>query len=90
MASQGVVVGFLTAICYNIWIMVGKFLGGGGSPKRLALSTEGCPENLLLQLANSTVTTASSLPDDLVGTAIFPDDLQNTTLPGEKMMVSIE
>ena len=84
------VVGFLTAFCYNTLIVVGKFLYGGGSPTRLPLSTEGCHENLFHQLANSTII-ATSLPDnDLLGPDVFPEDMHNTTLPGEEMMAAAE
>ncbi|XP_045104479.1 sodium-coupled monocarboxylate transporter 1-like isoform X2 [Portunus trituberculatus] len=31
--SKGMLVGFLTAFCYNVTIVIGKFLRGGGSPK---------------------------------------------------------
>lgn len=77
--TKSVVGGFLTALIFNVWIMVGKFRYGGGSPKRLPLSTEGCPENLLLQLANATLTTTST-PDVLLGSDVFPDDAHNTTV----------
>lgn len=39
-------VGFLVSFTYNICVVVGKFMRGGGSPARLPLSTDGCPENL--------------------------------------------
>lgn len=87
--TKSVVTGFVAGLCYNVWIMVGKFVQGRAKPKRLSLSTEGCPENLLLQLVNATVTT-TSLPDDLLGPATYTDDLYNTTLPPWDMMAAAE
>ncbi|KAK8387781.1 hypothetical protein O3P69_018334 [Scylla paramamosain] len=87
--TKSVVGGFLTALIYNIWIVVGKFRYGRGSPKRLPLSTEGCPENLLLQLANATLTT-TSLPDVLLDSDVFPEDAHNTTLYGGEMIDATE
>ncbi|MPC43238.1 Sodium-coupled monocarboxylate transporter 2 [Portunus trituberculatus] len=82
--TKSVVGGFVVALIYNIWIVVGKFLYGGGSPKRLPLSTEGCPENLFLQLPNTTTT----LPD--IMSTVFPTDALNTTLAtGKTNMVLV-
>lgn len=79
---QGVVVGFLSAFAYNLWIVVGKFYRGGGSPKRLPLSLEGCPENFL-GLVNSSITNTTSDLDSIIGqTETLPYDLysnQTTT-----------
>lgn len=67
---QGAVVGFLVSFTYNICVVVGKFVRGGGSPPRLPLSVDGCPENL------GNVSLASFLTSTQV-TAGFPD---NTSL----------
>ncbi|XP_069176452.1 sodium-coupled monocarboxylate transporter 1-like [Procambarus clarkii] len=51
---QGAVVGFVTAFAYNMWLVVGKFMRGGGSPPRLPLSTSGCLEDVVMH-ANTTI-----------------------------------
>lgn len=56
---QGAVVGFLVSFTYNICVVVGKFVRGGGSPTRLPLSVAGCPENL----GNASLTFLTSTPD---------------------------
>ncbi|XP_066963276.1 sodium-coupled monocarboxylate transporter 1-like [Macrobrachium rosenbergii] len=53
---KGAFTGFVTGVLFNLWLVIGKFVVGGGSPKKLPLSTAGCPENLLpVLLANSTM-----------------------------------
>ena len=78
------VVGFLTAFCYNVTIVIGKFLRGGGSPQKLPLSTVGCPENAL-HLANTTIAAilnTTVIPEHLLldTSAFLEDQLHNTTL----------
>ncbi|KAK8746443.1 hypothetical protein OTU49_017018, partial [Cherax quadricarinatus] len=45
-SAQGAIVGFLTSLVFSVWVVIGKFLRGGGSPARLPLSIEGCSGNL--------------------------------------------
>nr|XP_045616868.1 sodium-coupled monocarboxylate transporter 1-like [Procambarus clarkii] len=45
-SKKGAVVGFFLANVFSVWLMVGKFMRGGGSPEQLPLSTHGCPESL--------------------------------------------
>ncbi|XP_042209300.1 sodium-coupled monocarboxylate transporter 1-like, partial [Homarus americanus] len=49
--AKGSMVGFLLAFFFNVWVVVGKFVRGGGKVPRLPLSTKGCPGNL----ANATL-----------------------------------
>ncbi|KAK8387001.1 hypothetical protein O3P69_017980 [Scylla paramamosain] len=97
--SKGMLVGFLTAFCYNVIIVIGKFHRGGGSPQKLPLSTAGCPENALHFANTSTaaILNTTMVPEDLLYTSAFLEDLQhNTTLhdgsspvPGEKSLYDI-
>lgn len=56
---KGALAGFFTAVLFNLWLVIGKFVKGLGSPKKLPLSVEGCPETLL-HLANSTVSSIAN------------------------------
>ncbi|KAG7174775.1 Sodium-coupled monocarboxylate transporter 1-like 5 [Homarus americanus] len=40
--TKGTTVGFSMATIYSLWLVIGKFIQGGGSPPRLPLSTHGC------------------------------------------------
>ncbi|XP_068202910.1 sodium-coupled monocarboxylate transporter 1-like [Palaemon carinicauda] len=51
---KGALSGFITGVFFNLWLVIGKFVVGGGQPKKLPLSIDGCPENFLL-MANSTM-----------------------------------
>ncbi|MPC09858.1 hypothetical protein E2C01_002476 [Portunus trituberculatus] len=81
---QGMLVGFLTAFCYNVTIVIGKFLRGGGSPQKLPLSTAGCPENTFHFANTSTaaILNTTVMPEHLMlHTSAFLEDLHhNTTL----------
>ncbi|KAG0723355.1 hypothetical protein GWK47_042858 [Chionoecetes opilio] len=48
--------GFLAALTFNVWMVVGNFVTGGGSPARLPLSVAGCasPMNATLDVLAST------------------------------------
>ncbi|XP_069958886.1 sodium-coupled monocarboxylate transporter 1 isoform X3 [Cherax quadricarinatus] len=43
--KKGAIVGSSLAFLFNIWLVIGKIIRGGGSPKNMPLSTLGCPEN---------------------------------------------
>ncbi|KAK3867908.1 hypothetical protein Pcinc_026669 [Petrolisthes cinctipes] len=58
---KGATVGFITALTYNIVVVVGKFLKDGGKPPSLPLSDLGCPENNIL--ANLTLETSTTTYD---------------------------
>ncbi|KAG0718479.1 hypothetical protein GWK47_000795 [Chionoecetes opilio] len=47
---------FLAALTFNVWMVVGNFVRGGGSPARLPLSVAGCasPMNATLDVLAST------------------------------------
>ncbi|XP_050704574.1 sodium-coupled monocarboxylate transporter 2-like isoform X3 [Eriocheir sinensis] len=49
--------GFVASFCYSMWIVVGKFLRGGGSPPQLTLSMDGCvaPVNVTLGYLTTTI-----------------------------------
>ncbi|XP_042225903.1 sodium-coupled monocarboxylate transporter 2-like, partial [Homarus americanus] len=81
--AKGAVVGFVLSFIFSVWVVIGKFVRGGGSPPRLPLSTEGCPENLALFL-NATVTglvnNTTRLADTMLTTTALPDAVPaNTT-----------
>lgn len=42
-SSQGATAGFVAALCFNLWIVIGKFTYGAGQSPVLPTSTEGCP-----------------------------------------------
>ena len=54
---QGAFIGFLASYSFNSWILVGKFLNGGGAPERLPLSVDGCASSLNATLENLSFTT---------------------------------
>ncbi|XP_066939235.1 sodium-coupled monocarboxylate transporter 1-like [Macrobrachium rosenbergii] len=54
MNKKGAYVGLLASLSFNLWLVIGKFMKGLGSPEKLPLSVDGCPENLL-HLANTTL-----------------------------------
>ncbi|XP_042212541.1 sodium-coupled monocarboxylate transporter 1-like, partial [Homarus americanus] len=81
--AKGAVVGFVLSFIFSVWVVIGKFVRGGGSPPRLPLSTEGCPEDLALFL-NATVTglvnNTTRLADTMLTTTVLPDAVPaNTT-----------
>ncbi|XP_071525791.1 sodium-coupled monocarboxylate transporter 2-like [Panulirus ornatus] len=43
---KGAVAGLAVSSVFNLWLVIGKFVRGGGSLPTLPLSTDGCPENL--------------------------------------------
>ncbi|XP_069959861.1 sodium-coupled monocarboxylate transporter 1-like isoform X1 [Cherax quadricarinatus] len=43
--KKGATVGVCLAFLFNMWLMIGKLVRGGGSPMKMPLSTLGCPEN---------------------------------------------
>ncbi|KAK8746429.1 hypothetical protein OTU49_017014 [Cherax quadricarinatus] len=65
--GKGAIVGFVVSFVFNVWVVIGKFVRGGGAPTRLPLSTEGCPENLFL-LLNTTIVSNVSVTDDVLTT----------------------
>ena len=81
---QGMLVGFLAAFSYNVTIVIGKFLRGGGSPSKLPLSTAGCPKNTFhfASISNASILNITMMPEHLVlHTSAFLEDLhRNTTL----------
>ncbi|XP_068230251.1 sodium-coupled monocarboxylate transporter 2-like [Palaemon carinicauda] len=58
--KKGACIGFLVSLAFNLWLVIGKFIKGFGSPERLPLSVDGCPENLL-HLTNTTVSSFGNL-----------------------------
>ncbi|KAK7027435.1 hypothetical protein SK128_009317 [Halocaridina rubra] len=54
--EKGAYAGVLTSLAFSLWLLIGKIAKGLGSPKSLPVSTDGCPENLLLEM-NSTFRT---------------------------------
>ncbi|XP_064101324.1 sodium-coupled monocarboxylate transporter 2-like [Macrobrachium nipponense] len=57
---KGVYAGFITALAFNMWLMIGQFITGYGQPEKLPLSTEECLENLYDWNSTSTVMTTVS------------------------------
>ncbi|XP_071532425.1 sodium-coupled monocarboxylate transporter 1-like isoform X2 [Panulirus ornatus] len=74
-SAKGAAVGFTTSFILSVWVVIGKFVRGGGSPTQLPLSTEGCVENLA-NLANTTVAALVTSPT----TTAVENLLPNTTL----------
>ncbi|KAG7170661.1 sodium-coupled monocarboxylate transporter 1-like [Homarus americanus] len=58
--TKGATVGFTLAFLFNMWMVIGKFVTGSSTPKKLPLSTLGCPENLL-NVTLSTTTTPTTI-----------------------------
>ncbi|XP_064102937.1 sodium-coupled monocarboxylate transporter 1-like [Macrobrachium nipponense] len=85
--KKGAYVGLLASLSFNLWLVIGKFMKGLGSPEKLPLSVDGCPENLL-HLANTTlgsfgnhtaagISISSITGDDAItdfNTATFPEE----------------
>ncbi|XP_037782149.1 sodium-coupled monocarboxylate transporter 1-like [Penaeus monodon] len=42
-SAKGATAGFVAALCFNLWIVIGKFTYGAGQSPVLPTSTEGCP-----------------------------------------------
>ncbi|XP_066983258.1 sodium-coupled monocarboxylate transporter 2-like [Macrobrachium rosenbergii] len=59
---KGAYAGFITALAFSLWLMIGQFIAGHGQTEKLPLSTEGCPENLYNW--NSTSTVMTTVPSD--------------------------
>ncbi|XP_053629337.1 sodium-coupled monocarboxylate transporter 1 isoform X2 [Cherax quadricarinatus] len=66
--AKGAIVGLIFSFSFNMWLVIGKFVRGGGSLVRLPLSTEGCAGNLTL-LLNSTLSTTSATDNVLATTS---------------------
>ncbi|XP_042205604.1 sodium-coupled monocarboxylate transporter 1-like isoform X1 [Homarus americanus] len=82
--AKGGIVGITVSMTYGLWIVVGKFIRGGGSPPRLPLSTSGCPEALFNASVNAflNITTVgdSHLPTSTLSDGLLPiTTLANTT-----------
>lgn len=60
---QGALSGFLVSFSYNMWIVIGKFIRGGGDPQKLPLSIATCEGSFNATLEDLVYTTmdASSL-----------------------------
>ncbi|XP_064113475.1 sodium-coupled monocarboxylate transporter 1-like [Macrobrachium nipponense] len=85
--KKGAYVGLLASLSFNLWLVIGNFMKGLGSPEKLPLSVDGCPENLL-HLANTTlgsfgnhtaaeISFSSITGDDAItdfNTATFPEE----------------
>ncbi|XP_069162733.1 sodium-coupled monocarboxylate transporter 1-like isoform X2 [Procambarus clarkii] len=81
MNAKGAIVGFVASFTFSVWVVIGKFVRGGGSPPRLPLSIEGCQEGLQ-HLANTTVTTFlanTTLTDALMANSSVSDALLDDT-----------
>ncbi|XP_069941823.1 sodium-coupled monocarboxylate transporter 1 isoform X4 [Cherax quadricarinatus] len=76
--TEGAIVGFITSLTFSLWMVIGKLYRGGGSPARLSLSTEGCPENLM-NLANTTVS-HSIISDTSLTDAVYVNFTENDLL----------
>ncbi|XP_068203717.1 sodium-coupled monocarboxylate transporter 2-like [Palaemon carinicauda] len=77
---KGAYAGYITALLFNLWLVIGQFVIGQGDPEKLPLSTENCPDQNLHLLLNSTLdsltnTTEPSLPSVLLGPTVFVDDI---------------
>ncbi|KAK7027432.1 hypothetical protein SK128_009314 [Halocaridina rubra] len=82
MNYKGAIVGFVCGVVFNAWLVIGKFYLGLGSPKKLPLSIEGCPETLLglanytiASVLNMTTTSSSSITDSSMGSVLEDDSL---------------
>ncbi|XP_045132270.1 uncharacterized protein LOC123516732 [Portunus trituberculatus] len=67
-ASQGAMMGFTASLIFNLWIVIGKLVRGGGSPSTLPLSTAGC----VVPLTNASL-------HDVPPTTSYVTTLLNTT-----------
>lgn len=80
--AKGAGVGLIVSLSFNVWIVIGKFVRGGGSLSPLPLSTEGCQEGLQ-HLANTTATSFLSnttLTDAVMANVTLTDaGITNTT-----------
>ncbi|KAK8387827.1 hypothetical protein O3P69_020033 [Scylla paramamosain] len=74
--GKSVISGLLVSFCFNVWLVVGKFLKGAGAPTQLPLSIVGCASHLnatLDSLASSTLSspTLASTTVDQVEESIY-------------------
>lgn len=83
LSTQGAFAGLSVSFSYSVWIVVGQFLKGGGSPPTLPLSVDSCPAQVnttLETLASTTLaTTSATFP-----TAIFDRLEADTSFIEEK------
>ncbi|XP_069951342.1 sodium-coupled monocarboxylate transporter 1-like [Cherax quadricarinatus] len=88
--AKGAIAGFVTTFVFSIWVVIGKFVRGGGSPPLLPLSVQGCPENLVnfnttisnLITNTSVINTLLANPTIVNGLTVntsIPDDLRDIT-----------
>ncbi|XP_066969670.1 sodium-coupled monocarboxylate transporter 1-like [Macrobrachium rosenbergii] len=60
---KGAAVGFVASFMINVWLIIGKFLRGGGNPTTLPLSVSGCDGNsVTFQNATSSVVDHMPVP----------------------------
>ncbi|XP_063884461.1 sodium-coupled monocarboxylate transporter 1-like isoform X2 [Scylla paramamosain] len=69
--TKGAVMGLLVSFCFSIWLVVGKFLNGGGSPPQLPLSVDGCPV-----FSNYTLDVFTTIATTPVASTIFPEHME--------------
>nr|XP_053629338.1 sodium-coupled monocarboxylate transporter 1-like isoform X1 [Cherax quadricarinatus] len=85
-STKGAIVGFLTSLVFSVWVVIGKFLRGGGSPARLPLSIEGCSGNLthfFNTTVNNSLTNILLTDGHRVNTSVTDALLVNTTAAHE-------
>ncbi|XP_045132787.1 sodium-coupled monocarboxylate transporter 1-like [Portunus trituberculatus] len=66
--TVGATIGFFASLIFNLWIVIGKLVRGGGSPSTLPLSTAGC----VVPLTNASL-------HDVPPTTSYVTTLLNTT-----------
>ena len=62
---QGVIVGFLTSLVFNVWLVIGKAVTHSGNQEYLSLSTDGCPGNQSYTTTEYITTSTSNYLDDM-------------------------
>ena len=73
---QGAVIGLVTSLTFNLWVVIGKMSNKAGNDQQLPFSTEGCPS----EFSNQTIlsTTSASLSDNVLNFTTVPDDISNS------------
>lgn len=80
---KGAAVGFVASFMTNCWLIIGKFMRGGGNPTTLPLSVAGCPENVQLYLNDTDIGTSSNATVALspeMSAVAFPAKGESNTL----------
>lgn len=87
--GKSAISGLLVSFSFNVWLVVGKFLKGGGAPTRLPLSVDGCASHLNTTLEGLASSTLASTTVDQVEKSIYDISYCYNTFMGVAITMAV-